>query len=141
MRSFLAGATLFALVACQELPGQEGTAAEAGASPDTPGAAATPSDASAGDATAPSDASDASAGDATAPSDVPADAAADAGARLYRVGAAKVAATGPFVGSSTGYNSPGDELSGLGMRLYARSFVIEDPARGARVALVTADMI
>lgn len=42
----------------------------------------------------------------------------------FLVGASKVDITGPIVGASTGYNSPGDELSGLGMRLYSRAFVI-----------------
>jgi neutral ceramidase len=69
----------------------------------------------------------------------PADAKDDGGA--YRIGASKQDITGPFVGSSTGYNSPGDQMSGLGMRLYARSFVIEEPGSGQLVALVTADMI
>ncbi|TGK09744.1 alkaline ceramidase [Leptospira selangorensis] len=61
-------------------------------------------------------------------------------ADVFLVGAAKADITGPFVQSSTGYNSPGDEMSGLAMRLYSRAFVIERPG-GARVAIVTNDMI
>ncbi len=58
----------------------------------------------------------------------------------YNVGAAKSDITGPFVQSSTGYNSPGDEMSGLAMRLYSRAFVIEQPGTGM-VALVSADQL
>ncbi|MGD8909042.1 MAG: neutral/alkaline non-lysosomal ceramidase N-terminal domain-containing protein [Chromatiales bacterium] len=61
-------------------------------------------------------------------------------ADTYNIGAAKVDITGPFVSSSTGYNSPGDEMSGLAMRLYSRTFVIEQPGVGL-VALVTADQL
>ncbi|AOP35194.1 alkaline ceramidase [Leptospira tipperaryensis] len=59
---------------------------------------------------------------------------------VFLVGAGKADITGPFVQSSTGYNSPGDEMSGLAMRLFSRAFVIERPG-GARVAIVTNDMI
>jgi neutral ceramidase len=59
----------------------------------------------------------------------------------FNVGAAKIDITGPFVQESTGYNSPGDEMSGLAMRLYSRAFVIEDPDGRRVVALVTADAL
>lgn len=59
---------------------------------------------------------------------------------VFLVGAGKADITGPFVQSSTGYNSPGDEMSGLAMRLFSRAFVIERPG-GSRVAIVTNDMI
>jgi neutral ceramidase len=82
---------------------------------------------------------------ATSAGSVAAGAQRDAGTPIdaapYRVGAAKVDITGPFVGSSTGYNSPGEELSGLGMRLYARAFVVQDPNTSQLVALVSAEMI
>jgi neutral ceramidase len=61
-------------------------------------------------------------------------------AAIYNVGAARTDITGPFVQSSTGYNSPGDEMSGLAMRLYSRTFVIEQPNRGV-MAIVTADQL
>jgi neutral ceramidase len=127
MRSFLVRALLLTLLACDEGPLTGSDAAP----PVDPGA----SDAGTTDAAQPSD--------AAAAIDAAEDGAAPPSNALgYRVGAAKVDVTGPFVGSSTGYNSPGDELSGLGMRLYARTFVIEDQAAGgALVALVTADMI
>lgn len=59
---------------------------------------------------------------------------------VYNVGAAKTDITGPFVASSTGYNSPGDEMSGLAMRLYSRTFVIEQPGVNV-VAIATADQL
>lgn len=59
---------------------------------------------------------------------------------VYNVGAAKTDITGPFVASSTGYNSPGDEMSGLAMRLYSRTFVIEQPGVNI-VAIATADQL
>src|SRR5262249_10553815 len=67
----------------------------------------------------------------------------DGGAALsYRVGAGKADITGAFVGSSTGYNEPGAQMSGLGMRLYSRAFVIEDPnVPGSVVAIATADVL
>jgi neutral ceramidase len=67
----------------------------------------------------------------------------DAGATTaaFNVGAARIDITGPFVQESTGYSSPGDEMSGLAMRLYSRAFVIEDPDGGRVVALATADML
>lgn len=58
----------------------------------------------------------------------------------FLVGAAKTDITGPFVASSTGYNSPGDEMSGLAMRLHSRAFVIEQAGKGL-VALVTAEQL
>ncbi len=58
----------------------------------------------------------------------------------YKVGAAKSDITGPFVASSTGYNSPGDEMSGLAMRLYSRAFVIEQPGKSI-IAIATTDQI
>ncbi|HZU83719.1 MAG TPA: neutral/alkaline non-lysosomal ceramidase N-terminal domain-containing protein, partial [Polyangiaceae bacterium] len=65
-----------------------------------------------------------------------------AGVLSYRVGAAKVDITGPFAGSSTGYNDPGARMTGLAMRLYSRAFVIEDPnADGRVVAIATADLL
>ncbi|AJQ94333.1 neutral/alkaline non-lysosomal ceramidase N-terminal domain-containing protein [Gynuella sunshinyii] len=60
--------------------------------------------------------------------------------QVYQVGAGKADITGPFVASSTGYNSPGDEMSGLTMRLYSRAFVIEQPD-ARMVAIVTADQL
>ncbi|PJZ68805.1 alkaline ceramidase [Leptospira perolatii] len=57
------------------------------------------------------------------------------------VGAAKKDITGPFVQSSTGYNSPGDEMHGLAMRLHSRAFVIEKPGTGDQVAIVTLEQI
>ncbi|TGK06695.1 alkaline ceramidase [Leptospira semungkisensis] len=69
---------------------------------------------------------------ATLPTSTPTD--------VFLVGAAKTDITGPFVQSSTGYNSPGDEMSGLAMRLFSRAFVVERPG-GSRVAIVTNDML
>lgn len=66
------------------------------------------------------------------PSTTPAD--------VFFVGAAKADITGPFVQSSTGYNSPGDEMSGLAMRLFSRAFVIERPG-GSKIAIVTNDSL
>ncbi len=60
-------------------------------------------------------------------------------AEEFNVGAAKVDITGPFVAASSGYTTPGFELSGLGMRLYSRAFVIDDGVK--TVALVTADQL
>ncbi|VUD59327.1 Neutral ceramidase [Thalassocella blandensis] len=64
----------------------------------------------------------------------------------FKVGAAKVDITGPITAASTGYNSPGDELSGLGMRLFSRAFVISQNTVDASgqerlVALVTAEQL
>ncbi|PJZ28833.1 neutral/alkaline non-lysosomal ceramidase N-terminal domain-containing protein [Leptospira kmetyi] len=59
---------------------------------------------------------------------------------VFLVGASKSDITGPFVQSSTGYNSPGDQMSGLAMRLFSRAFVIERPG-GKVVAIVTNDML
>ncbi|HTU61612.1 MAG TPA: neutral/alkaline non-lysosomal ceramidase N-terminal domain-containing protein, partial [Polyangiales bacterium] len=101
---------------------------------EAPGAdAAEPSGADAGD---PARSDDAALRGTTAPNPPP-----QGQATSYRVGAAKTDITGPFVGSSTGYNSPGDEMSGLGMRLYARAFAIEEPNAQRVIALVTADMV
>lgn len=61
-------------------------------------------------------------------------------ATAYNIGAAKTDITGPFVASSTGYNNPGDEMSGLAMRLFSRTFVIEQPTGGV-VAITTADQL
>jgi neutral ceramidase len=59
----------------------------------------------------------------------------------YNIGAGMGDITGPFVGSSTGFNSPGDQMSGLAMRLYARAFVIESPCTGKSIIYVSADML
>ncbi|MBW0432510.1 neutral/alkaline non-lysosomal ceramidase N-terminal domain-containing protein [Leptospira yasudae] len=59
---------------------------------------------------------------------------------VFLIGAGKADITGPFVQSSTGYNSPGDQMSGLAMRLFSRAFVIERPG-GNTVAIVTNDML
>lgn len=59
---------------------------------------------------------------------------------VYNLGVAKTDITGPFVASSTGYNSPGDEMAGLAMRLYSRAFVIEQPG-GETVAIVVTDQL
>lgn len=59
----------------------------------------------------------------------------------YNIGAGVGDITGPFVGSSTGFNSPGDEMSGLAMRLYARAFVLESPCSGKSIVYVSADML
>ena len=42
----------------------------------------------------------------------------------WMVGAARSDITGPFIGGSTGYNSPGSQMQGLTMRLYSRSFIV-----------------
>lgn len=59
----------------------------------------------------------------------------------YSIGAGMSDITGPFVGSSTGFNSPGDEMSGLAMRLYARAFAIESPCSRKSIVYVSADML
>ena len=58
----------------------------------------------------------------------------------YNVGASKVDITGPFAQESTGYNSPGETMDGLAMRLYSRTFVIEQPG-GKVIAIATADQL
>ena len=63
------------------------------------------------------------------------------GAGTFLVGAGRSDITGPFVGSSTGYNNPGDQMSGLATHLYARAFVIESPCSGTRIAYVAAEQL
>src|SRR5262249_17045552 len=59
----------------------------------------------------------------------------------FNIGAGKSDITGPFVGSSTGFTSPGDQMSGLAMRLYARAFVIESPCSGNSIVYVSAEQL
>ena len=53
-----------------------------------------------------------------------------------RVGVGKADITGPITDISTGYNSLGDLMEGLLMRLYARAFIIE--SNGQPVVYATA---
>jgi neutral ceramidase len=136
------GLSALFLVAC----GASGAAtmtAPPGSGPD----GASPSDAEALDRgasapTADAKASSTSDGTDSAPDSSPGATGGDGGALPYRVGAAKVDITGPFAGSSTGYNDPGVQMTGLAMRLYSRAFVIEDPnVAGSFVAIATADVL
>ena len=56
-----------------------------------------------------------------------------------RVGVGKADITGPITDISTGYNSLGDLMEGLLMRLYARAFIIE--SNGQPVVYATAELV
>lgn len=56
-----------------------------------------------------------------------------------RVGVGKGDITGPITDISTGYNSLGDLMEGLLMRLYARAFIIE--TNGSPVVYATAELV
>ena len=49
--------------------------------------------------------------------------------------------TGPITEISTGYNSIGDVMNGLLMRLYARAFIVASANGGNRVVYVSAEML
>lgn len=59
----------------------------------------------------------------------------------WLAGAARTDITGPVTDISTGYTEPGVTMEGLATRLYARSFVIESPCSGQRIAYVNADVL
>ena len=65
-----------------------------------------------------------------------AEAAEDTG---MKVGVGKADITGPITEISTGYNSIGDVMQGLLMRLYARAFVVE--SNGSKLCYVSAEMV
>lgn len=56
-----------------------------------------------------------------------------------RVGVGKADITGPITDISTGYNSLGDLMEGLLMRLYARAFIIE--SNGQPIVYATAELV
>lgn len=60
---------------------------------------------------------------------------------VYNIGAGMADITGPFTDISCGYNEPGVEMQGMIMRLYSRTFIIQDPCSGNSIVLVTADVL
>ena len=56
-----------------------------------------------------------------------------------RVGVGKADITGPITDISTGYNSLGDLMEGLLMRLYARAYIIE--SNGQSIVYATAELV